>query len=199
MPGSYNAGSSPIRAVLVDPTTLDDYSATSSGTGTSAQQVQGNAVAGATAGNPIVAGAVGSGNVYPNRSSGTNADAVSGFSSAAAAGTAFAVAGYGFVYNGSTWDRARTVTTAPTGTAATDQPLWTTSDLTRVRVNISASGDNTIVAAVSGQTTRVHRMKLSVAGPVIVQVKDGAGTVLEVFNFAGNGGGLVLDFQSRHQ
>ena len=41
MPGGYNAGSSPQRVVLVDPTTLDDYSA--GGTGTGAQEVQGNA------------------------------------------------------------------------------------------------------------------------------------------------------------
>lgn len=75
--------------------------------------------------------------------------------------------------------------------------LQTTADLTRVRINEVTSGDRTIVAATASVKTRVYRMKLSVAGAVIVQVKDGAGTVLEVFNFAGNGGSLVLDFSER--
>ncbi len=195
MPGSYNAGSSPQRVVLVDPTTLDDY--TAGGTGTGAQQVQGNAAPGATAGNPIVAAGIAGGNAYSVRTVTTSADAIAAVSATATSGTQIAVGSFGLGYNGSTWDRLRTITSAPTGTAASDMPLWTTSDLTRVRVNTAVAGDNTIVAAVSGQTTRVHRMKLSVAGPVIVQVKDGAGTILEVFNFAGNGGGLVLDFASR--
>lgn len=61
--------------------------------------------------------------------------------------------------------------------------------------NTATSGNTTLVAAVSGQTTRVHRLKLSVAGASIVQIKNGA-TVLEVFNFAGNGGSVVLDFSA---
>ena len=90
-----------------------------------------------------------------------------------------------------------THTTAPTGTAAADEPLWTTSDLTDLRINTASSGDNTIVAAVASQTTRVHALRLNVAGAVIVQIKDGAGTVLEVFNFAGAGGSMFLDFRGR--
>jgi hypothetical protein len=88
------------------------------------------------------------------------------------------------------------ITGGPTGTTTVDTPLWTTSDLTGLRINTAASGDTTLVAAASGETTRVHRMKLNVAGAVIVQIRDGA-TVLDVFNFAGNGGCVVLDFSSR--
>lgn len=63
-----------------------------------------------------------------------------------------------------------------------------------LRINTAVSGDNTLVAAVAGQKTRVYGLRLSVAGAVIVQVKRGS-TVLEVFNFAGAGGGLVLDLR----
>lgn len=93
-------------------------------------------------------------------------------------------------------DGAAAVTGAPTGTSAVDNPLWTTTGLTGLRIATAVAGDNTLVAAVAGQTTRVHRLKLSVAGAVSVQIKDGA-TVLDVFNFAGVGGSVVLDFSSR--
>lgn len=88
------------------------------------------------------------------------------------------------------------VTGAPAGTQASDQPLWATNDLTGLRINTAAAGDTVLVAAVAGQITRVHSLRVSVAGAVIVQVKDGA-TVLEVFNFAGVGGAVILDFRSR--
>ncbi len=74
------------------------------------------------------------------------------------------------------------------------QPVLQPSNLlTPLRINTAASGVTQLVAAASGQTTRVHRMKLSVAGAVIVQIRNGA-TVLEVFNFAGAGGNVILDF-----
>lgn len=62
------------------------------------------------------------------------------------------------------------------------------------RINTAVSGDNTLVAAAAGLATRVYGLRLSVAGAVIVQVKRGT-TVLEVFNFAGNGGGVVLELR----
>ena len=80
-----------------------------------------------------------------------------------------------------------------TGAAA----LQTTPDLTFARINKATSGDSTLVAATASVKTRVYRMKLSVAAATVIQIKDGAGTVLEVFNFAGNGGGIVLDFSNR--
>lgn len=109
-------------------------------------------------------------------------------------GAPLPIGGYGF--NGTSSEQLRTISGAPTGTQAADQPLWPTNDLTGLRINTAASGDTALVAAVAGQTTRVHSLRLSVAGAVIVQIKNGA-TVLEVFNFAGVGGALVLDFRSR--
>lgn len=107
----------------------------------------------------------------------------------------------GFVYNNTNWDRARTVggaaNTQGTGVAAVGIALWSTTDLTTLRItNAAASGNTTLVTATASQTTRVHRMRLSVAGATIVQILDGA-TVLEVFNFAGNGGNVVLDLSDR--
>lgn len=53
--------------------------------------------------------------------------------------------------------------------------------------NAAAAGDTTLIAAVPGQKTRAYGLRLSVAGATVVQIKDGAGTVLEVFNFAAAG------------
>lgn len=56
--------------------------------------------------------------------------------------------------------------------------------------------DVSVIAGVPGQSVRVYGMRLSVAGACIVSIKDGvAGTVLEVFNFAGAGGAVVLDLR----
>jgi len=61
--------------------------------------------------------------------------------------------------------------------------------------NAAAAGDLTVIAASAGKKTRVYSLRVNVAGACIVQVKDGAGTVLEVFNFAGAGGGVFLDLR----
>ena len=71
----------------------------------------------------------------------------------------------------------------------------TSSDLTAFVVNYSTTGDKTLVAAVSGQTTRVHRLRLNVAAANTITIKDGA-TTLEVLNFTG-AGFLTYDFASR--
>lgn len=56
MPGQYNAGTTPSRVVLVDPATLNDYSASGGSGGT---QVQGPvASGGANSANPVKVGAV---------------------------------------------------------------------------------------------------------------------------------------------
>lgn len=69
--------------------------------------------------------------------------------------------------------------------------------IARARINnAAAAGDTVVVAAAAGQLIRVFGLRLSVAGATIVQVKDGAGTVLEQFNFAGAGGAAVLDLRS---
>lgn len=69
--------------------------------------------------------------------------------------------------------------------------------ITRQRINnAAATGDTTVVAGVAAMAVRVFGLRLSVAGACVVQVKDGAGTVLEQFNFAGAGGAAVLDLRS---
>lgn len=67
-------------------------------------------------------------------------------------------------------------------------------------INTAASGDTTLVAASAGQSCKVHGLRLSVAGAVIVSIKRGS-TVLEVFNFAAAGtmAPLVLRFQPYYQ
>lgn len=65
----------------------------------------------------------------------------------------------------------------------------------RLRINVAASGDTALVAAAAGRRTRVHALRLSVAGAVVVQIKAGS-TVLEVFNFAAAGTMPPLDLRA---
>jgi hypothetical protein len=92
--------------------------------------------------------------------------------------------------------------TLPTGDAVartiyTRLGAQTTDQMTEASINISASGDNLVVAAVGGQTVRVHRLFLVCNAAVNIQFYDGTsggGTALTgVMNFLANGG-LVLDF-----
>jgi len=69
------------------------------------------------------------------------------------------------------------------------------SSLSKV-VSANTSGSTPLLAATPGQTNRVHGLRLSVAGAVVVSILDGA-TLLERFNFAGNGGGIVLDLREK--
>lgn len=69
------------------------------------------------------------------------------------------------------------------------------SDLTSVAVNINTATTTAIVGATAAQTTRVHRMRLNVAGAQSITVQSGA-TVLEVLNFTA-AGFMVYDFSSR--
>jgi hypothetical protein len=50
-----------------------------------------------------------------------------------------------------------------------------------IRINAAAAGDNTLVAAAVGQSTRVYGLRVSAAAAVVVQIKRGA-TVLETLN-----------------
>ena len=65
-------------------------------------------------------------------------------------------------------------------------PLRTTLPTTRADINVTTATTATIVAAVSGQTTRVHRLKYTVSGATTVTIRR-ASTVLEVLTFAGPG------------
>ena len=55
-----------------------------------------------------------------------------------------------------------------------------TSSYTPKSISFAASGDNTAIAAVAAQTTRVFAVSLTFAAPVDVTIKDGS-TVLGVF------------------
>jgi len=86
-------------------------------------------------------------------------------------------------------------------TPATSLPhfaLDSTSDLTKVALDFTSTSDQTVVSATSGQTTRVHRVRLYIASAVTLSVYDGtsSGTLLEKMVFAG-GGVYVLDFDPR--
>lgn len=70
-----------------------------------------------------------------------------------------------------------------------------TSDLTPVVVNISTAVTTPIVTATASQTTRVHRMRLNVAGAQIITVLSNA-TVLEVLNFTA-AGLFIWEFSTR--
>lgn len=70
----------------------------------------------------------------------------------------------------------------------------TTAGLTRASISVAASGDNTVIAGVGGQTIRVFRIFFVTAAAVNVTIKDGAGTSLTgAMSFLPNGG-MVLDF-----
>ena len=71
--------------------------------------------------------------------------------------------------------------------------LPTVAGTSRVAINISASGDNTIVAAVTAQTIRVHKLFLAASGAVSIKFKDGASTdFMPAFPLQAYGG-MVLD------
>lgn len=65
---------------------------------------------------------------------------------------------------------------------------------TRAAINVASSGDNTLIAAVSSQTIRVHKLFLVVSGAVNIKFKDGAGTDFHPALPMQAGGGFVLDF-----
>lgn len=64
-----------------------------------------------------------------------------------------------------------------------------------VRINnAAAAGDTIVVAGTAGKTVRVYGLRLSAAAAVTVQIKDGAGTVLEVVNL---GAGVPFVLQAK--
>ena len=67
----------------------------------------------------------------------------------------------------------------------TREPLLAAIPTTRAQVSINTTTLATVVAAVTSQTVRVHRMKLTVAGATTITIRR-ASTVLEVLTFAGS-------------
>lgn len=82
-----------------------------------------------------------------------------------------------------------------TGPTLVARALLNPSDLSAAVVNISSATTTAIVAAVAGQTTRVHRLRLNVGAAQQITVKDGS-TTLEVLNFTA-AGFLTYDVSSR--
>lgn len=72
-----------------------------------------------------------------------------------------------------------------------------TTDLTGAAITFAASGDNTVVAAVASQTTKVYRMYFVVAGATNITIKNGAGASLTGAVPLAANGGMMLDFSSR--
>jgi hypothetical protein len=80
-------------------------------------------------------------------------------------------------------------------------PLLTASDMSRYKVAITNNTGVAIVALTSGQTVRIHRMRLYAKTTAVdVSIYDGdpgsGGTELENIPLAA-GGGIILDFDSR--
>lgn len=73
--------------------------------------------------------------------------------------------------------------------------LPTTALSSRTAINAASSGDNTLIAAVTGQTIRVHKLFLIASGAVNIKFKDGAGgTDFHPAIPLYAGGGMTLDF-----
>ncbi len=90
--------------------------------------------------------------------------------------------------------------TAAQGNAGSSASGWftrfarpSTSGLTEAAINAAASGDNTIVAAVTAQTIRVMKIFLVVAQACTLTFKSGAGTALTGAITLAAGGSFVLD------
>lgn len=108
---------------------------------------------------------------------------------------------FGMMFNGTSYDRvsnpAATNNTAGIGVTATGLSLFSTSDLTRFRINLAALGDTSIIAAVAAQTIRGHRLRITAAAAVVFQFRDGlAGTVMEEFQMVA-GVPVILDLSDR--
>jgi hypothetical protein len=67
--------------------------------------------------------------------------------------------------------------------------------LTFATINISSSGDNTVIAGVSGKIIKIYRMLMLANSSASITFKDGASTSLTGPMLFGGSGGMVLDFQ----
>ena len=66
--------------------------------------------------------------------------------------------------------------------------------LTSAVINVSASGDNTLITGTIGQTIRVYRVLLVMKGGADLIFKDGAATNLTGAMTLTSAGSIVLDF-----
>ena len=75
-------------------------------------------------------------------------------------------------------------------------PLRATLAGSAAVINTAAAGDTTLVAAVAGQTTRVHRIWFVVGGATTLTLRRGATALTGPMPFNGPGS-FVLDFSER--
>lgn len=75
------------------------------------------------------------------------------------------------------------------------QPVTNDSTLTRGTIAITTATDTTLVSGTASQTTRLHRIAITVSAACTITFKS-ASTSLGAFDFPSTGGVLVLDFNS---
>lgn len=80
------------------------------------------------------------------------------------------------------------------GTAVSDF-LWSASDALSTTVNVAVSGDTAILAAVSGQTHRIHALEITAASAVKLILKDGS-TGKRAYNLVA-GVPIIIPFRGR--
>lgn len=80
------------------------------------------------------------------------------------------------------------------GTSTVSYATPTTSTFTQAAISFSASGDNTVVAAVSAKTTRIYQITYVCSGATAITIKNGAGASLTGAMAFNAGGSLTLDF-----
>lgn len=73
---------------------------------------------------------------------------------------------------------------------------FVTANLSSASINFSTTGDNTIIAGVSGQTIRVFKAFFNVSAATNITFKDGAATNLTGALNLSSGQGMTLDFDS---
>ncbi len=78
--------------------------------------------------------------------------------------------------------------------AASSGQLNFPNNLSQSAINISASGDSTLLAGGSGKQVRVYRMKLITAGATTLLIKDGSSTTIDGPLIFPAAGAMVLDF-----
>lgn len=88
---------------------------------------------------------------------------------------------------------ARAITADPSASSSVVPPLPPTpATSSRAAINIAAAGDNTVIAAVVGQTIRIYHYDLVVNNNVVVTLKDGAAAMSGPYQFTA-GAGMAYD------
>jgi hypothetical protein len=93
---------------------------------------------------------------------------------------------YQYVFNGSTWDRVKSSTTPYVGTEAGVAIREVPNRRSRTAINISATGDTAVIAAVGGQIITIYKINVLCGVATTVIYKDGVGGT------AINGAGFAL-------